>query len=331
MKKLISLLLCMVLIFSFSVAASANDNSKLSTRLEKVLGDYEPDEQIGVYLSFKEKIVTVADMPSWPDIAQARKEHKAYREQKIAEYFEVIFETIEYEEIYVSSTVVIVSVNVQDIQKLAEYDIIQDIGYFEDVEFEPYDKDSSYLFEEQYREYVDLDSGYVYDELYYHFDTEGKLDWVLLNAHNALGATAIINMDFADMVIKSESIYARFKFKYGVYDVKEGVFVDLYDLRDEPYKYEGLYDKLLEFRIGRLIGDTDNDGEISILDATAIQRRLAKIDGLDYDDYYHVYNTDTTGLISDFDRDGDVSIMDATAIQRRLAKLDVPVATPDEI
>ena len=319
MKKLISLLLCIVLILSLSVVVYASENSKLSTRLEQVLGDYEPDEQIGVYLSFNEKNITVADMPSWPDIAQARKEHKAYREQKIAEYFAVIFETIEYEEIYVSSTVVIVSVKVQDIQKLAEYDIIQDIGYFENTVFEPYDKDSSYLFEEQYREYVSLDSGYVYDEMYYHFDAQGELDWAIIYALVDLVPSGRIQT-VSGRVISVNNIGYPYPLHLALYDVRNNEFISIEDV--DATKYEGVEHALAIAQIGDLLGDTDLDNELSILDATEIQRVLAKI---------IKWSDSKLEFVADFDQDGDVSIMDATAIQRRLAKLDVPVATPDEV
>ena len=61
----------------------------------------------------------------------------------------------------------------------------------------------------------------------------------------------------------------------------------------------------------RLTGDVDADGEITILDATYIQRYLAAID--DFDDVQMV--------VADFDHDGSVTILDATRIQRCLAGL----------
>ncbi len=63
-----------------------------------------------------------------------------------------------------------------------------------------------------------------------------------------------------------------------------------------------------------ILGDSDFDGDISILDATYIQRHLAKLT---------VLSTDALKC-SDVDDDGDVSIIDATNIQRHLAKLTAP-------
>ncbi len=64
-------------------------------------------------------------------------------------------------------------------------------------------------------------------------------------------------------------------------------------------------------KIDELYGDVDGDKQITVLDATAIQRHLAQLDVL------------RSGLkCADVDRDGEVTILDATAIQIDLAKLD---------
>lgn len=62
-----------------------------------------------------------------------------------------------------------------------------------------------------------------------------------------------------------------------------------------------------------ILGDTDLDGDISILDATYIQRHLAKLTTLS-DDMYLAGNVDATD---------EINILDATYIQRWLAKLSV--------
>ena len=62
------------------------------------------------------------------------------------------------------------------------------------------------------------------------------------------------------------------------------------------------------------IGDADRDGEVSILDATMIQRYLAGLNELNRIKMY----------LADTDGDGEVSILDATAIQRWLASLSAP-------
>lgn len=59
-----------------------------------------------------------------------------------------------------------------------------------------------------------------------------------------------------------------------------------------------------------ILGDTDEDGEVTIIDATCIQRHLASIPTA-------IYNEKA----SDADEDGEVTIIDATSIQRMLAEL----------
>ena len=63
-----------------------------------------------------------------------------------------------------------------------------------------------------------------------------------------------------------------------------------------------------------LLGDADGDGEVTILDATSIQRSLA---GLSVSDKY-------SAQAADVDGDTEESILDATHIQRWLASLDTP-------
>ena len=57
-----------------------------------------------------------------------------------------------------------------------------------------------------------------------------------------------------------------------------------------------------------VLGDTDGDGKVTILDATAIQRRLADMSTQSFIE-----------AAADVDGDGKVTILDATAIQRVLA------------
>lgn len=62
-----------------------------------------------------------------------------------------------------------------------------------------------------------------------------------------------------------------------------------------------------------LLGDADGDEEISILDATAIQRHIADMQTPVFCDY-----------VSDIDSDGDIGITDTTALQRHMAEMKTP-------
>lgn len=71
---------------------------------------------------------------------------------------------------------------------------------------------------------------------------------------------------------------------------------------------------------GKLVGDADTDGDVTILDATCIQRTLANLPVTAYDEES-----------ADADGDGDITILDATAIQRWLASLKPPYPIGQEI
>lgn len=80
----------------------------------------------------------------------------------------------------------------------------------------------------------------------------------------------------------------------------------------------------MEFKVADdmpiILGDADDDGEVSIFDATAIQRSLA---ALPTDSFVEG--------AADTDGDGEVTILDATHIQRYLAGMDYPVGIGDLI
>ena len=59
-----------------------------------------------------------------------------------------------------------------------------------------------------------------------------------------------------------------------------------------------------------ILCDVDSDGEVTIIDATCIQRKLANIPTAKF-----------VEAASDADEDGDLTIIDATVIQRWLAQL----------
>ncbi|MDO4748841.1 MAG: dockerin type I domain-containing protein, partial [Eubacteriales bacterium] len=60
-----------------------------------------------------------------------------------------------------------------------------------------------------------------------------------------------------------------------------------------------------------VLGDVNCDGEVSVLDATIVQRVVAKTTTL----------TDAESALADVNGDGEVSVLDATTIQRLVAKI----------
>ena len=71
--------------------------------------------------------------------------------------------------------------------------------------------------------------------------------------------------------------------------------------------YFGLYDHVF------VLGDADGNSEVSIFDASMIQRHLATLRTKTIDEY-----------AADVDRDGEISVLDATYVQRFDAGIEVP-------
>lgn len=72
-----------------------------------------------------------------------------------------------------------------------------------------------------------------------------------------------------------------------------------------------------------IIVDADKDRKLTVLDATAIQRKLAGLATL-MDNIASEHNasySERLYSLSDVDRDGELSILDATAIQMKLAQI----------
>ena len=198
--------------------------------------------------------------------------------------------------------------------------------------------------EQRYRERLDAylqnpDMVYYYAELYYHQDSSGETDWALINANCGVPdwheAFAVIgNRAFRMGTLEV------FRFGMAVYDVKEDTFYDLYTLRDSD-RYNGLMRAVNSCGAGKLIGDMDKDDELTVIDATLMQRcevklcdypvdDIAEMEGLPlryytqtYSDsypYYQVYDEIT--YFSDFDRNGERDIVDATRLQRYVTYID---------
>lgn len=97
-------------------------------------------------------------------------------------------------------------------------------------------------------------------------------------------------------------------------DYEEMDFYDYYgllsDYRDR--EVEVIYGNLDEAL--PLLGDTNQDGIVTISDVTAIQRVLAELESF----------SDLQMLLADANQDGEVNITDATTIQKYLAEFDIP-------
>ncbi len=185
-------------------------------------------------------------------------------------------------------------------------------------------------YEERIREAEYNGEDYGYYEHYYHYDENGEIDWCLIDADFATFATCDIKLMRLDSIILVRtSGYQPFAMNCAVYDVKTDEIIDIVGNYEKLQKYEGLEEAIAQVYPTQIIGDCDLDGKISILDATAIQMKLATGLGMGTCKKYEDIHGDPCQL-ADLDGDEKVTILDATAIQFKLAKLDIPVATPDK-
>ena len=109
----------------------------------------------------------------------------------------------------------------------------------------------------------------------------------------------------------------------------EGTYKNIKDLGDNTYRITKvnadatvtITTEQSETPSGILLGDADGDGEVTILDATWIQRTLVDIGG----------SADFNEAAADVDGDGDMTILDATYIQRYLVGVPVPYAIGETV
>ncbi len=168
---------------------------------------------------------------------------------------------------------------------------------------------------------------YYYDEVYYHHvdenDPNSEIDWAFIYALGYATNNTSIKTIIADRIVTTAHD-VWYQFGWALYDAETKEFIPLH-LIDET-KYEGLPEGLEQANIGTPLGDANLDGELTILDATYIQRVMARVCEFDSRDdlriHYEINVDGKLDYISDMDRDGETTIFDATAIQMKLAKIE---------
>ena len=150
--------------------------------------------------------------------------------------------------------------------------------------------------------------------LYAH-ESGGTVDWTLVYGMTNMVAPMPYTKVIGHRFLAGSAMGSPFTANYGVYDIKNDRFIDAASAAAK--KYEGFSAAFDSFGGGRLLGDLDGDDELSVIDATMLQRcdlgmRDYPADDLLSDESY----------ASDFNRDGERDILDATCIQRYLVGLD---------
>lgn len=126
---------------------------------------------------------------------------------------------------------------------------------------------------------------------------------------------------FGDRVLSWRSP-GSMEFGLYVYDAQTDTFYPIENV--DNLQYEGILDVMNELHIGRPLGDADKDNELTIMDATAIQRDQADLEKLPDDDVFaeFVGAVWSYSLYADADGDGEITVMDATRVQYRIAELE---------
>ena len=317
-----------------TAVSSKTADEKISSQLKEVIDKYNSQDtvNVSVWLCYNPAIYYGFCEEDFSDtqeyLEQKREVNAKYHEEVNKKFLDDIFNKVEVELNSISkySPMIFLSLKVEDIEKLAQIACIDSIEY-ESVEPEkpPVDDEIKNLYEDKFVSKYNCKE-YYYDELYHHKTDDGQIDWALVEADLYAGLPVAVKQLVFGRVITYSYKAMPFSFGYAIYDVKADEFVPLASHNDLT-KYYGLEDALNEIKLGNPLGDADYDGELSVLDATYIQRVLAKLCDFENTDYVGGYSVDGAfeigfSYISDIDMNGERNILDATAIQLKIAKID---------
>lgn len=163
----------------------------------------------------------------------------------------------------------------------------------------------------------------AFEELYTHLDAGGEADWILVYGCSNVQAPMPLTTVIGNRVISVGSVEIPFDTGYAIYDLRSDGFMDAAAQEAAGYDdFTAVFDSIVTE--GRLIGDIDGDNDLSIVDATLIQRCEAQMCDYPANDIYYLSEDyyATEHYLSDFDRDGERGILDATCLQRWL--IDAP-------
>ena len=322
MKKILSYILICVLVLSISVFPTFAQNSKISNQLQQVLMQKGDDDTVDIYVTPTGYSPNATEMPSWPDIGEARKELNEYYDNWfITEFEPVVFDNIDYEEIVIFQNVIIITVKAQDVKRIAESELVYSVDYFENGELE---NESTHIYLDRiFEHYPETESAYYMGEFWYQeigemdVDCDDAIDFAIVYCHFAMAPDALDGTIIGDRIITQPQLYTPFRFGYALYDLEENKFIEFSETIVDDYPF--LTEYMENYNIGSPLGDADNDGKLSILDATFIQLVAAQLAEYPSGDDISYYNATALTYKSDMNRDSKRNILDATAIQLKLA------------
>lgn len=341
MKKVLSIILALSLMFGLLILPANAESNKLDERLKERLEAAEPDEVLDLTIWYAYPGCPEPDFQPedyGEDAASVNAyihDYRAYKRDYYsghnAELTDKVQALIDAEIIYIAQYTPVAQLKVKaaDVETLAELEDVGEIFLLEP--FTPEPETQSGIYESRYLEQLKTPDGnrtYSYRELYYHKDENGETDWALIEANAGTQPDMLVSAVVFGRVLTHTLSAVCFQFNYGIYDVIQDKFIDLVDIKDTPELYPGLYETVWNLKIGRPLGDADKDNDLTILDATTIQRYLAELETneIESDIYWLGWDNPGYHLFSDYDRDDDITILDATAIRRALVGLDATQA-----
>lgn len=305
---------------------------KLNDSILNKIEESRPEEKILVYITFNGFEKNTNQVPS-SDIDEARLQLRIFNTAREAFLFPVIFNDTDYDvkvHSYYLSSSIIVSIKVSDILKIAKYDIVKQLNYSGDTAIydTPEIETKAYKYKEKFDAVYPPLNISSYDELYYHKDENNMTDWALIKV---TPSDMVQSRDWEIQEIVGNRVISKgtriypFDNGYGVYNVKEDRFESVITGNKRTVSgYDGLDRAYDEYGEGRLLGDIDRDDELTIIDATLIQRCDVKLRDWPEDDAMkaEIYSSPKLKYYSDFDRDGERNVVDATLLQRYVTMID---------
>ena len=348
MKKALSLLLIITLLFSIGIISTSAENCTQAGYPEAVYAKIDPQvigytncdvttQTVFIELDLESKLPK--EMPSWPDYFKAHKEYDLFYwdNQKqflqIAEELKNTAHLTNIRGVCGEAMIATVQNHPDAIYKLAVNEHIKHIRCF-DLYSKSYDENNT---RNRYRDRLlrqypvwDIWLGNdltMYQEVYYHpcadDDKPYTTDWAIVEA----SISGIVACAEYEKIVGGRLLYAPntyqspFAFDIGIYDAEKDQFFDIEDIDFDDYP--DLYEDWQKMDIGELTikeqpGDADGDLDVTILDATKIQRGIAGLDS----------KNAIVATGADADGDGEMTVLDATRIQRYKADLCTLDGTP---
>ncbi len=275
------------------------EETKIHLDLLNAMDASDDDEYINVRIEMVGSDIQLEDIENWyDDIKAAYEKIEAYYNELHQKLITDVLKDVEYIDRAHQNGISIISLKKADIERISQNDSIVLMGYISDVRMKYIEKHRAGFV------------GVVYQELVTEYNDDGTKQYTVLNAHGA-GAYEVVIVRIGNSVLWSgESHGWSFRSGYGLYDYAQDKFVDLEDIQDSYEQYENLENNLIECGEAMHVADTDNDYRVTIMDATNVQRSLAKLDHVKIK-YYK----------GDMDKDGKITTIDATLIQKQIAKV----------